>query len=167
MGVTLGLVSQQNDLRYGWIGPELTIRGCGVARPRPWHVDDELWAVVETLLPKVECRTRHPGRERPRKFAASTTLNMVASRVGSPAGPAGAFLGLTSASTFQARDQEAGPALVYVSALVEDGTAAPALDLHEESPQAADGLARRHVDVLEQVSAEEFEAQVAAEVKAA
>ncbi|MFE9539291.1 hypothetical protein [Streptomyces sp. NPDC006691] len=48
---------------------------------------------------------------------------------------------------------------------MEDGTAAPALALHEESPQTADGLARRHVDVLEQVSAEEFEAQVAAEVK--
>ncbi|MER5741613.1 IS5 family transposase [Streptomyces sp. NPDC002262] len=35
-----------------------------MARPKPWHVDDELWAVVEPLLPKVERRTRHPGRKR-------------------------------------------------------------------------------------------------------
>lgn len=40
------------------------IRGCGVARPKPWDVDDELWAVIEPLLPKVERRTRHPGRKR-------------------------------------------------------------------------------------------------------
>ncbi|MFG2199936.1 IS5 family transposase [Kitasatospora sp. NPDC048715] len=40
------------------------IRGCGVARPKPWHVDDELWAVIEPLLPKVERRVRHPGRKR-------------------------------------------------------------------------------------------------------
>jgi len=40
------------------------IRGCGVARPKPWEVDDELWAVIEPLLPKVERRTRHPGRKR-------------------------------------------------------------------------------------------------------
>ncbi|GAA3784382.1 hypothetical protein GCM10022403_018770 [Streptomyces coacervatus] len=39
-------------------------RGCGVARPEPWEVDDELWAVIEPLLPKVERRTRHPGRKR-------------------------------------------------------------------------------------------------------
>ncbi|NEB90246.1 IS5 family transposase [Streptomyces bauhiniae] len=35
-----------------------------MARPKPWEVDDELWAVVEPLLPKVERRTRHPGRKR-------------------------------------------------------------------------------------------------------
>ncbi|MFF4083531.1 IS5 family transposase [Streptomyces sp. NPDC001777] len=40
------------------------IRGCGVARPKPWEADDELWAVIEPLLPKVERRTRHPGRKR-------------------------------------------------------------------------------------------------------
>lgn len=31
---------------------------------KPWKVDDELWAVIEPLLPKVERRTRHPGRKR-------------------------------------------------------------------------------------------------------
>src|SRR6478752_283178 len=40
------------------------IRGCRMARPKPWDVDDELWAVVEPLLPKVERRVRHPGRKR-------------------------------------------------------------------------------------------------------
>ncbi|MFE7673920.1 IS5 family transposase [Streptomyces albidoflavus] len=35
-----------------------------MARPKPWDVDDELWAVVEPLLPKVERRMRHPGRKR-------------------------------------------------------------------------------------------------------
>ncbi|MET7737627.1 IS5 family transposase [Streptomyces sp. NPDC005402] len=35
-----------------------------MARPKPWAVDDELWAVIEPLLPKVERRTRHPGRKR-------------------------------------------------------------------------------------------------------
>jgi transposase len=35
-----------------------------VARPKPWDVDDELWAVIEPLLPKVERRARHPGRKR-------------------------------------------------------------------------------------------------------
>src|SRR3954451_10903150 len=40
------------------------IRGGGVARPKPWEVDDEMWAVIEPLLPKVERRTRHPGRKR-------------------------------------------------------------------------------------------------------
>jgi transposase len=35
-----------------------------VARPKPWEVDDVLWAVVEALLPKVERRARHPGRKR-------------------------------------------------------------------------------------------------------
>lgn len=40
------------------------IRGCWVARPKPWEVDGELWAVIEPLLPKVERRARHPGRKR-------------------------------------------------------------------------------------------------------
>ncbi|WUC84029.1 IS5 family transposase [Streptomyces sp. NBC_00536] len=31
---------------------------------KPWHVDDELWAVIEPLLPRVERRTHHPGRRR-------------------------------------------------------------------------------------------------------
>ena len=35
-----------------------------MARPKPWEVDEELWAVIEPLLPKVERRTRHPGRKR-------------------------------------------------------------------------------------------------------
>ncbi|MFF9919476.1 IS5 family transposase [Streptomyces globisporus] len=35
-----------------------------MARRKPWDVDDELWAVVEPLLPKIERRTRHPGRKR-------------------------------------------------------------------------------------------------------
>ncbi|POG46603.1 IS5 family transposase [Streptomyces sp. ZL-24] len=36
----------------------------GVARRKPWDVEDELWAVIEPLLPKVERRVRHPGRKR-------------------------------------------------------------------------------------------------------
>ncbi|MEU5048111.1 IS5 family transposase [Streptomyces griseorubiginosus] len=35
-----------------------------MARPKPWEVDDELWSVIEPLLPKVERRARHPGRKR-------------------------------------------------------------------------------------------------------
>ncbi|MFJ3229286.1 IS5 family transposase [Streptomyces sp. NPDC086783] len=35
-----------------------------MARSKPWEVDDELWAVIEPLLPKVERRVRHPGRKR-------------------------------------------------------------------------------------------------------
>lgn len=35
-----------------------------MARPKPWEVDDELWAVIEPLLPKVGRRARHPGRKR-------------------------------------------------------------------------------------------------------
>jgi transposase len=31
---------------------------------KPWDVDDELWALIEPLLPKVERRIRHPGRKR-------------------------------------------------------------------------------------------------------
>ncbi|MFC8895292.1 transposase [Streptomyces cinereoruber] len=40
------------------------ILGCGAARRKPWDVDDELWAVIEPLPPKVERHTRHPGRNR-------------------------------------------------------------------------------------------------------
>ncbi|SEB63215.1 Transposase [Streptomyces sp. TLI_105] len=40
------------------------IRGCGVARPKPWDVDDELWTVIEPLLPTVQRRVRYPGRKR-------------------------------------------------------------------------------------------------------
>ncbi len=35
-----------------------------MARPKSWEVDDELWAVIEPLLPKIERRARHPGRKR-------------------------------------------------------------------------------------------------------
>ncbi|WP_369251309.1 IS5 family transposase [Streptomyces sp. R41] len=35
-----------------------------MARPKPWEVSDELWAVIEPLLPKVERRSRYPGRKR-------------------------------------------------------------------------------------------------------
>lgn len=35
-----------------------------MARPKQWDADDELWAVIEPLLPKVERRRRHPGRKR-------------------------------------------------------------------------------------------------------
>ncbi|MFC7310575.1 IS5 family transposase [Streptomyces monticola] len=35
-----------------------------MARPKPWHVEDELWAVIEPLLPKNERRTRFAGRKR-------------------------------------------------------------------------------------------------------
>jgi transposase len=38
--------------------------GSWVARPKPWEVNDELWAVIEPLLPKVERRSRYPGRKR-------------------------------------------------------------------------------------------------------
>ncbi|MFJ6251806.1 MULTISPECIES: IS5 family transposase [unclassified Streptomyces] len=35
-----------------------------MARRKPWEVDDELWAVIEPLLPRVERQARHPGRKR-------------------------------------------------------------------------------------------------------
>jgi transposase len=34
-----------------------------VARPKPWEVSDESWAVIEPLLLKVERRSRYPGRK--------------------------------------------------------------------------------------------------------
>jgi transposase len=30
----------------------------------PWVVSDELWSLIEPLLPKVQRRYRHPGRKR-------------------------------------------------------------------------------------------------------
>ncbi|MGW5689107.1 transposase, partial [Nonomuraea sp. NPDC003754] len=39
-------------------------RGAGMARLKPWEVGDELWQVIEPLLPKRERRFRHPGRKR-------------------------------------------------------------------------------------------------------
>ncbi|ETK32769.1 hypothetical protein MPTA5024_28120 [Microbispora sp. ATCC PTA-5024] len=35
-----------------------------VARLKPWEVSDELWAVIEPLLPKHRRRSRYPGRKR-------------------------------------------------------------------------------------------------------
>lgn len=35
-----------------------------MARPKPWEVDDELWSLIEPLLPKAERRSTHPGRRR-------------------------------------------------------------------------------------------------------
>ncbi|MFB9967124.1 IS5 family transposase [Sinosporangium siamense] len=35
-----------------------------MAKPKPWEVGDELWAVVEPLLPRHQRRVRHPGRKR-------------------------------------------------------------------------------------------------------
>ncbi|CAM04297.1 transposase [Saccharopolyspora erythraea NRRL 2338] len=35
-----------------------------MARPRPWEVSDELWALIEPLLPRHERRFRYPGRRR-------------------------------------------------------------------------------------------------------
>jgi transposase len=35
-----------------------------VARPKPYDVDDALWAVIEPLLPRVERRAWHPRRKR-------------------------------------------------------------------------------------------------------
>src|SRR5687768_189898 len=37
--------------------------GSGVGAA-PWLVSDELWAVIEPLLPKVQRRYRYPGRKR-------------------------------------------------------------------------------------------------------
>ena len=35
-----------------------------MARRKPWEVSDELWALIEPLLPVHERRFRHPGRRR-------------------------------------------------------------------------------------------------------
>ena len=35
-----------------------------MAQPKPWEVSDELWAVIEPLLPRHRRRTRWPGRKR-------------------------------------------------------------------------------------------------------
>src|SRR6266545_4861732 len=45
-----------------WRGGELSdCGGPGVARSKPWEVSDELWAVVEPLLPKVERLSSAPS----------------------------------------------------------------------------------------------------------
>lgn len=38
---------------------------CGTAgrAAKPWEVDDEMRAVIESLLPEVERRNRYPGRK--------------------------------------------------------------------------------------------------------
>ncbi|GAA2582754.1 IS5 family transposase [Streptomyces tubercidicus] len=35
-----------------------------MTRPKPWEISDELWAVIEPLLPRHERRYRYPGRKR-------------------------------------------------------------------------------------------------------
>ncbi len=35
-----------------------------MARSKPWEISDELWAVVNPLLPKVKRRFHHAGRKR-------------------------------------------------------------------------------------------------------
>ncbi len=35
-----------------------------MARQKPWEISDELWQVIEPLLPKHQRRLRHPGRRR-------------------------------------------------------------------------------------------------------
>ncbi|GAB1820034.1 hypothetical protein HerbRD11066_31980 [Herbidospora sp. RD11066] len=35
-----------------------------MAKLKPWEVSDELWAVIEPLLPRRRRRVRHPGRRR-------------------------------------------------------------------------------------------------------
>lgn len=57
-----------------------------MARPKPWVVDDELWAVIEPLLPKVKRRTRHPGRKRhPDRLVFQDILFVLLSRNQKPA----------------------------------------------------------------------------------
>jgi Putative transposase of IS4/5 family (DUF4096) len=34
------------------------------SRPKPWIVDDELWGLIEPLLPQTPRRFRYPGRKR-------------------------------------------------------------------------------------------------------
>lgn len=35
-----------------------------MTRPKPWEISDELWALIEPLLPRHERRYRYPGRKR-------------------------------------------------------------------------------------------------------
>ncbi|WP_442945937.1 hypothetical protein [Nonomuraea sp. LPB2021202275-12-8] len=35
-----------------------------MARAKPWEVNDDLWVVIEPLLPRRQRWFRHPGRER-------------------------------------------------------------------------------------------------------
>lgn len=51
-----------NEMIFEMVGSLWAWRS-GVARPKPWEVD-ELRAVVEPLLPKVGRRARNPGRKR-------------------------------------------------------------------------------------------------------
>lgn len=39
--------------------------GVTMTRRKPWEVSDELWAVIEPLLPKHERRFRYPARQSP------------------------------------------------------------------------------------------------------
>src|SRR5262245_24457810 len=50
----------------GWRSPSVSVvKLRGVPMPAaPWIVSDELWELVEPLLPKVERRFRYPGRKR-------------------------------------------------------------------------------------------------------
>jgi hypothetical protein len=51
-----------------WLDPLgvrlIKVWGSWVARPKPWEVSEGLRAVIEPLLPKVERRSRYPGRKR-------------------------------------------------------------------------------------------------------
>ena len=40
------------------------LKGVSVAQRRPWEVEDDLWELIEPLLPQVERRFRYPGRKR-------------------------------------------------------------------------------------------------------
>lgn len=42
----------------------MSFLGVRVTRREPWEVSDELWAVIEPLLPRRERRYRYPGRKR-------------------------------------------------------------------------------------------------------
>ncbi|MGW7098846.1 transposase [Streptomyces sp. NPDC054838] len=74
------------------------IRGRWVARPKSWEVDDELWTVIEPLLPTVERRARRPGRKRqPDRlvFQGILFVRNTRDRMGTPAAGARLRVGLT------------------------------------------------------------------------
>lgn len=58
--------SLQNDLLVArWMYRSFRVVGDVImARRKLWEVNDELWAVIEPLLPRHERRFRHPGRKR-------------------------------------------------------------------------------------------------------
>ena len=59
----------------------------------PWVVSDELWELVEPLLPKVERRLRYPGRKRlPDRQALCGILFVFAHRDAVDASAAGAWV---------------------------------------------------------------------------